>query len=235
MNKLLAKSFLWMFVGLLVTFLTGYVVAINENMLNAIYNGPMVIILVIVELALVIYFSTRIAKMQPTAAKISYLLYAFVSGLTFSSIFVYFEVASIMYVFAVAALLFGLFGLIGYKTNLDLSKIGTYLLMALIGVIICTIINLFVQSGTFDLVLSIITILIFMGFTAYDVKNIIKHNIDYTIDRSFYIKDIDKYVIEGEILTLNKKIRSSKKSDIMKLTKLASALIDTKTKAEKGK
>ena len=173
MNKLLAKSFLWMFVGLLVTFLTGYVVAINENMLNAIYNGPMVIILVIVELALVIYFSTRIAKMQPTAAKISYLLYAFLSVLTFSSIFVYFEVASIMYVFAVAALLFGLFGLIGYKTNLDLSKIGTYLLMALIGVIICTIINLFVQSGTFDLVLSIITILIFMGFTAYDVKNII--------------------------------------------------------------
>ncbi len=72
-------------------------------------------------------------------------------------------------------------------------------------------------------------------FSLFDVKNIIKHNIDYTIDRSFYIKDIDKYVIEGEILTLNKKIRSSKKSDIMKLTKLASALIDTKTKAEKGK
>ena len=167
MNKLLAKSFLWMFVGLLVTFLTGYVVSINENMLNAIYNGPMVIIFVIIELALVIYFSTRIAKMQPTAAKISYLLYAFVSGLTFSSIFVYFEISSIMYVFAVAALLFGLFGLIGYKTNLDLSKIGTYLLMALFGVIICTIINLFVKSGT------IITILLFMGFTAYDVKNII--------------------------------------------------------------
>ena len=174
MNKLLSKSFLWMFLGLLVTFLTGYVVSINENMVNSIYNGPLVLILVIVEFALVIYFSTRVAKMQPTAAKISYLLYAFVSGLTFSSIFIYFEVASIMYVFLVAAVLFGLFGLIGYKTKLDLSKVGTYLLMGLIGVIICTIVNIFLKSNTFDLILSIITILIFVGFTAYDVHNIIR-------------------------------------------------------------
>lgn len=66
-------------------------------------------------------------------------------------------------------------------------------------------------------------------FSLFDVKNIIKHNIDYTIDRSFYIKDIDKYVIDGKILTLDKKIRLSKKGDIMKLTKLASALLETKT------
>lgn len=68
-------------------------------------------------------------------------------------------------------------------------------------------------------------------FSLFDVKNIIKHNIDYTIDKSFYIKDIDKYVIDGEILTLNKKIRTLKKNDIMKLTKLATALLNTKTSA----
>ena len=68
-------------------------------------------------------------------------------------------------------------------------------------------------------------------FSLFDVKNIIKHNIDYTIDKSFYIKDIDKYVIDGEILTLNKKIRSIKKNDIIKLTKLATALLNTKTSA----
>lgn len=67
-------------------------------------------------------------------------------------------------------------------------------------------------------------------FSMFDVKNIIKHNIDYTIDRSFYIKDIDKYVINGEILTLNKKIRASKKSDCIKLTKLASALLEINPK-----
>lgn len=65
-------------------------------------------------------------------------------------------------------------------------------------------------------------------FSLFDVKSIIKHNIDYTIDNSFCIKDIDKYVIDGEILTLNKKIRTSKKRDIMKLTKLASALLEVK-------
>jgi len=70
-------------------------------------------------------------------------------------------------------------------------------------------------------------------FSYFDIKNILKHNIDYTIDNSFYIKDIDKYVLDGEILTLNKKIRSSKKSDIMKLTKIATALIETKKIPEK--
>lgn len=63
-------------------------------------------------------------------------------------------------------------------------------------------------------------------FSLFDVKNIIKHDIDYTIGKSFYVKDIDKYVIDGKILTLDKKIRLTKKSDIMKLTKLANALIE---------
>lgn len=71
-------------------------------------------------------------------------------------------------------------------------------------------------------------------FSLFDVKNIIKHNIDYTIDRSFYIKDIDKYVIDGEILTLNKKIRNQKKNDIIKLTKIATALLDTNKGVKKN-
>ncbi len=71
-------------------------------------------------------------------------------------------------------------------------------------------------------------------FSLFDIKNIIKHNIDYTIDRSFYIKNIDKYIIDGEILTLNKKIRLQKKSDVNKLTKLANSLIENKTKSERG-
>ena len=72
-------------------------------------------------------------------------------------------------------------------------------------------------------------------FSLFDVRNIIKHNIDYTIDKSFYIKNIDKYVIDGEILTLNKKIRALKKNDIMKLTKLASSLLETKKLPIKSK
>lgn len=172
MNKLLPKTFLWMFVGLIVTFITGYVVSINDSMIDAVFNSPMFYILLIAELAIVIFFSARVRKMSPTTAKISFLLYAFVSGLTFSSAFILFELDSIMYVFLIAALVFAVFGALGYYTNLDLSNIVIYLLMGLIGIIICVIVNMFLGSETLDLVVSIIAILIFVGFTAYDVQHI---------------------------------------------------------------
>ncbi len=172
MNKLLPKTFLWMFVGLIVTFVTGYVVSINDTMIDAVFNSPMFYILLIAELAIVIFFSARVRKMSPTTAKISFLLYAFVSGLTFSSAFILFELNSIMYVFLIAALIFAAFGALGYYTNLDLSNIVIYLLMGLVGIIICVIVNMFLGSETLDLIVSIIAILIFVGFTAYDVQHI---------------------------------------------------------------
>ncbi|MCM1053692.1 MAG: Bax inhibitor-1/YccA family protein [Ruminococcus sp.] len=171
MNKLLPKTFLWMFVGLFVTFITGYVVSLSSNMLDAVFNSPIFYILIILELGLVIFFSARVHKMQPTTAKICFLLYSFVSGLTFSSVFVGFAISSVMYVFLISAIVFAIFGAIGYFTELDLSKISTYLLMALVGVIICAIINIFLENSTFDLVISIITLIIFFGFTAYDVQH----------------------------------------------------------------
>ena len=112
--------------------------------------------------------------MQPTTAKISYLLYTFFSGLTFSSIFITYKLESIILVFAITSVLFLIFAVIGYFTKIDLSKIGTFLLMILIGVIICTIVNIFLQNSTFDLILSIICIVAFLGFVAYDVQKI-KH------------------------------------------------------------
>lgn len=171
MNRLLPKTFLWMFVGLMVTFATGYVVSMNENMLEAIFTGAWFWIIIILEFALVIFFSARVRKMSSTTARICFLLYSFVSGLTFSSVFVYFEIGSVMYVFLIAAVVFALFGTFGYYTKLDLSKIGTYLLMGLFAIVICAIINIFVGSSTFDMIVSIIALIIFFGFTAYDVHN----------------------------------------------------------------
>ena len=112
--------------------------------------------------------------MQPTTAKISFLLYSFVSGLTFSSIFVTYQLSSIMYVFLIAAVVFGIFALIGAYTKKDLSKLGTYLAMGLFGVILITIFNLFIGSSTTVLILSIVSILIFIGYTAYDVQKILR-------------------------------------------------------------
>lgn len=170
MNRLLSKTFLWMFLGLFVTFITGYIVSINENMLLSIFGGPIFWVIIILEFALVIFFSARVHKMKPMTAKICFLLYSFVSGLTFSSIFVGFELGSVMYVFLISAVIFAIFGAIGYFTNANLNKLSTFLLMGLLALVICCIVNLFVGNSTFDLIISIIALLIFFGFTAYDIQ-----------------------------------------------------------------
>jgi FtsH-binding integral membrane protein len=170
MNGILKKTFGWMSIGLLVTFLTAYVSAVNVNIAYSI--SRMYLILALVELGLVIFLSARITKMSPTTARIVFLLYSFVTGLTFASIFLYYEMASIILVFLMTAIMFGVFALIGYTTNLDLNKIGTYLLVGLISIIICSIINIFIGGNTFGIIISIISIIIFLGYTAYDIQKI---------------------------------------------------------------
>lgn len=170
--KVYSKIFLWMFLGLLVTFATGYYVAISPNILEKIFSVGGYILLALVELGLVIFLSARITKLSPTSARIMFLLYSFVSGLTFSTIFVAYQISAIIYIFLIAAVIFGIFGLIGYCTNLDLTKMNTYLLIGIIGILICSIINIFVGNGTFEIIISSISIIIFLGFTAYDVQKI---------------------------------------------------------------
>lgn len=171
-KSLLSKVFLWMFLGLLVTFGTGYYVSTQENMLYNIFSGGMYFALVITEFILVIVLSARVRKMSSMTAKIMFLLYSFVTGLTFSSIFIAFRMDSIIFVFLIAAILFGIFAFIGHFTKLDLTKMGTYLLMALFGIILCIIANLFINNETFDLIISCISIIVFLGFTAYDIQKI---------------------------------------------------------------
>ena len=175
-NKIYSKIYFWLFIGLLVTFATGAYTANNQDALSVIFTKGYYWILVLIELGLAIFLSARIHKMQPTTAKISYLLYAFFSGLTFASLFVVYKLESIILVFAITAILFLVFALIGHFAKLDLSKIGTYLIMLLIGIILCTLVNLFLQNSTFDIIISIISIIIFLGFIAYDVQKIKRLN-----------------------------------------------------------
>lgn len=173
-NKVYSKVYLWLFIGLLVTFLTGIYTSTNVDALSAIFNNGFYWILVIVELGLAIFLSARIHKMSATTARISYLLYTFLTGLTLSSIFIVYKLDSIILVFGITAVLFLIFALIGKTTNLDLSKFGTYLLMMLLGIIICSIINIFLDNTMFDLVISCISIVVFLGYIAYDVQKIKK-------------------------------------------------------------
>ncbi len=175
-NKIYSKVFLWLFIGMLMTFLTGIYTTTNESALSVIFSGGFYWILVVVELLLAIFLSARIHKMSPTTARICYLLYTFLTGLTFSSVFIVYKLESILLVFGITSLLFLVFALIGKTTKIDLSKLGTYLLMMLLGIIICSIINIFLGNSTFDLVISCISIIIFLGYIAYDVQKIKRLN-----------------------------------------------------------
>ena len=189
-NKIFSKIFFWMFIGLAITFGIGYYVSINENMLYNVFS-KYYILLIIAELVVVIWLSARIRKMKPTTAKILFCLYSFLTGLTFSSIFVVYQMTSIVAVFGITALIFLIFALIGYYTKIDLTKIGIYLFMILIGVIICSIINMFVGSNGFDLVLTIICLIVFIAYIAYDIQ-IIKRNL-------YYISEEDNLAIYGAL------------------------------------
>lgn len=170
-NRLISKSFMWMFVGLLVTFLTGIIISFSETMLENIYGG-MYWVFIIVELLLVIFLSARVMKMSATGAKVCFLLYSFVSGLTFSSIFIAYELSSIVYIFLITALVFAVMSLIGYTTKIDLTKMGTYLLFGLLAIMIVAIVNIFIGSSMLAFIISIVCVVIFLGITAYDVQKI---------------------------------------------------------------
>lgn len=170
-NKLISKSFLWMAIGLLVTFATGIMVANSKTMLENIFGG-MYWVFIVAELLLVIILSARVMKMKPTTAKICFLLYSFVSGLTFSSIFIVYNLKSIILMFLIAAIIFLVMALIGFKTKVDLTSIGTYCLFGLFGAIIVLIVNIFLKNPMVDMIISIVCVLLFIGITAYDVQKI---------------------------------------------------------------
>lgn len=176
LKEVYSKMFGWMFLGLLVTFLTGYVVANSYEILLLVAQVPF-IIFAIIEIGLVLFFSFKIRTMSSTAAKICFLIYSFVTGLTFTYLFLVYELYSLIYVFGITSLLFGTFALIGHFTNIDLSKLGTFLFMGLFAIIICSLVNMFIGNETFDLVLTIIGIVIFLGYTAYDIQKV-KYNMD---------------------------------------------------------
>ena len=191
MNKIFAKIFLWMFLGLMLTFGVAYYVSTQDAIVYNLFSDSKYLIIWIIEIVVVIVLSARINKLSLMSARILFLLYSFLTGLTVSSIFIIYSISSIIYVFLIAAILFLIFGLIGYFTKLDITKLGSILFMALIGSLICIIINMFINNEVFDLGISIVMVLIFLGYIAYDI-NIIKRNL-------YKIEDEDKLAIYGAL------------------------------------
>ncbi len=175
-SKFFAKVYLWLFIGLLLTFATGSLVSISPAMRELVLGSGFLIVILIAELVTVIVLSSRISKMSPLGAKFGFLFYSILSGLTFSTVFLTYNVESIMFVFLGTALILFLFSMIGFKTKKDLSKLGTFFIMILLAIIIGFIINIFLGSEVFDITLYIFSVIIFIGFIAYDVQKIKRLN-----------------------------------------------------------
>ena len=139
---------------------------------NMLFNSGLSFIIMLAPLGFVFYLSARINKMSTASAQITFWLFASIMGLSLASIFVQFTHSSIARVFFITAGTFGAMSLYGYTTKRDLTKLGGFLFMGLIGVIIASIVNIFFQSGLMAFVISVIGVLVFVGLTAYDTQNI---------------------------------------------------------------
>lgn len=137
-----------------------------------IYGGIMMWVLILAPLALVFFFSFKIQSMRPATAQITFWVFAALIGLSLSSIFLVYTHTSIVRVFFITAASFGALSLYGYTTQRDISGWGSFLLMGLIGVIIASVVNLFMQSSMLQFVVSVIGVLVFAGLTAWDTQRL---------------------------------------------------------------
>ena len=170
---LMRKVFVWMTLALAITGLTAYGVATSPTILSLIFSSNVTVFgLIIAEFALVFAISGAINRMSLSTATMLFILYSVINGATLSSIFFAFSVATIGKVFFITAGTFGAMALVGYTTKTDLTSMGKLLFMALLGIIIASVVNMFVASSGLDLILSYVGVLVFVGLTAYDTQKI---------------------------------------------------------------
>ena len=172
---LMRKVYVWMTLALVITGFTAYGVATSPGILQAIYSNQILFWgMIIAEFALVIGVSAAINRLSLTTATLMFILYSVINGALLSYIFLAYTASSIATVFFITAGTFGVMAFIGYTTKTDLSSMGKIVMMALIGLIIATVVNLFIKSSGLTMILSYVGVLVFVGLTAYDTQKI-KH------------------------------------------------------------
>lgn len=181
MTKVMRKVYLKMFLGLLVTAITSWFILSNETILSSMFTidaddsvslSGFVYVLFFAELGLVFALSMAINKLSPLVASLLFYAYALINGITLTPIFLAYTMSSIALTFFVTAGVFLAMSIYGYTTKSDLTKFGTYLIMGLIGLIICTIINIFWANSVMDWIISFAGVAIFIGLTAWDTQKI---------------------------------------------------------------
>lgn len=172
---LMRKVYLWMTLALVITGLTAYYVASSPTLLFHIFSNKLVLLgLLGGEFLLVIGLSAAINKLSLLMATLMFTIYSVVNGATLSVIFLVYTAESIMSVFFITAATFGGMALYGYFTKKDLTSWGNILFMGLIGIIIASLVNMFVHNSALQLIISYVAVLVFVGLTAYDSQKIKK-------------------------------------------------------------
>ena len=170
-SKVMRKTFGWMTMCLLITALTAMGV-VNSGLFYQIASSGAMWLLIIAELVLVFVLSARIHKMSVTTATIMLIVYSVLNGATLSFIFLAYSLGSIAKTFFITTGMFGVMALVGATTKRDLSKMGSILFMALIGLIIASLVNIFLRSSGLDWIISLIGVVLFTALTAYDVQRV---------------------------------------------------------------
>jgi FtsH-binding integral membrane protein len=190
-RSILKNVYLWMTAGLAMTGVVSYAVATNDTLLRMFLGSSVSFLFIIfAQFGLVIYLSARLQKMASTSAIAAFMGYSILTGITLSVIFYAYSGLVISRAFFTTAASFGGMSLYGMTTKRDLDGIGHYLIMGLWGIIIASLINMFLGSANVYYIISIIGVLVFLGLTAWDTQKIRKMNDAYgsSMDEETYIK-----------------------------------------------
>jgi len=171
----IGKVYRWMGIGLFLTAITAYFVVSTESLVYALASNSILFYgLLIGEVGIVIYLSARIQKMSAEAATAAFIIYSVLNGVTLSLLLLLYTGASVASTFFTTAATFGVMSAYGYFTKRDLTTMGSYLQMALIGFIIASVVNIFWANSTMYWIISYVGVLLFVGLTAYDTQKIKK-------------------------------------------------------------
>lgn len=172
LRKHMLRVYNYMGLGLVITGIVAFVVSQTPALYVPIFSTPLKWVVMLAPLAFVFFFSFRIHAMSAATAQMAFWAFAAVMGLSLASVFLVFTGTSIARTFFITATMFGAMSLYGYTTKRDLSQFGSFLMMGLIGVVIASIVNIFLGSSALQFAISVIGVVVFVGLTAWDTQNI---------------------------------------------------------------
>ena len=166
------KVYNYMTSGLAISGLVAWGFSQSPTLMGAIYGTALQWVVMLAPLGFIFFLGARLQKMSTSAAQMTFWAFAAVMGISLSYIFIVFTGVSIVRVFLITSCTFATMSIYGYATKRDLTKFGSFLIMGLIGIIIASIVNIFLQSSAMQFVISCVGVLVFVGLTAYDTQRI---------------------------------------------------------------